>query len=557
MKKLLILLLAFISSMSVLYAEHVSPEKAKEIAILLMKAKQSNFNGRVQSVQPLSQGFESSIYLINFYPQGWMMLSADDASLPLLAYSTTDHFKAKNMPDNMRKWLKTYDEQIKENVKFNRTALKQWDKTFYTYERKARAIASPIEPLIKVRWDQSTPYNAYCPESGGQKALVGCVAVAMGQALSVLQYPARPVGKHADGNLEGLPYAPVDYDKEAPYDWENILDGFRDNYNEVARLLYHLGTSVDMIYGINESGAYTFEVPKALVTHFSFPEDLYFQWREKYEGDWKQFILNELGAGRPLIYSGVDKQARAGHAFNIDGYDGEASFHVNWGWSGQGNAYYSLDALRDDVMHMNYAQQQGAVIGLRVPSNRPTNIILSNKTAASGKKPGEVVGQLSVENEQSGHEYQYLVRGKYNKLTSDYQEVPFKVEGNQLIASASLAASSKKYEVEIVAIDQTLNASIKQGFTIQITGNAEALKSVEESTSMIFNKATGVLKLTCVEGVSYQITSAQGATVLNGVFQQDPSIVWNTKDVPAGVYTITLKNEDDIKSFTVNINSKK
>lgn len=557
MKKILLLLVALFSSLPVLNAKHVTPERAKTIAMLLMKDKVSDFTGEIKSVRPLDRGFEESIYLINFYPKGWMLLSADDNSLPLLAYSPTGHFHANLMPESMHYWLTTYEDQILENANLGDKSLKQWSADYYTYQRKTRVIGSPIEPLIKVEWNQRAPYNAFCPKSGSKRALVGCVAVAMGQALSVLQYPARPIGKHTDGDPTGIPFGTIDYDKEQPYDWERILDGSSDGYNEVARFLYHMGTSVDMSYGIDGSGAYTYEIPTALMDHFSFPEDVYFLWREEYEGDWKQLIINELGAGRPLIYNGVDEKADAGHAFNVDGYDGKGDFHVNWGWGGSGNAYYSLDALRDDVMHHNYAHQQGAVIGLRAPGERPTNIKVSNMSAPSGMKAGQFVGIISVENQQSGHTYEYQVRGKYNTVMQSYDEVPFTVDGDKLLTSGSLSASDKFHEIEIVAIDKDLNVSIKQGFTIQITGNSEALKSVEEMTTVSFNKKNQQLKLTCHEGVSYQIITSEGATLVEGKFPKENVFTWNTKDIPAGVYTVKLSDEDDHKSFTLRINPKK
>ena len=556
MKKLLLLLVVLIGSLPELNAKHVTPDRAKTIAMSLMKDRVADFQGGIQSISPLDKGFQNTIYLVHFYPKGWMLLSADDNSLPLLAYSATGHFHVNQMPDNMHSWLNTYEAQIVENAKLENSSLKEWTSEYYTYNRMSRVVGSPIEPLIQVEWDQPVPFNAFCPESGGKKTLVGCVAVAMGQALSVLQYPARPVGQHKDEDPGGVTFGTVDYDKEAPYDWERILKG-SDKFNEVARLLFHLGASVDMQYGVDGSGAFTYEVPAALIKHFSFPKDVYFQWRDEYKGDWKQLIVNELGAGRPLIYSGVDEKARAGHAFNVDGYDGKGSFHVNWGWSGSGNAYYSLDALRDDVMHMNYAHHQGAVIGLRAPSERPKNIKLSNFDAPSGMKPGQLVGTLSVDNQQAGHVYEYQVRGKYNSVLQTYDEVPFTVKEDKLVTSHSLSASDKAHEVEIIAIDTNLNVSIKQGFKIQITGNSEAIKSIEEITNVSFNKMNQVLKLSCYEGVSYQIDSSTGVTLVKGTFPKENVVTWNTKGVTAGVYTITLSSEDDVKSFTVNINSKK
>lgn len=557
MKRIFILLAVFLSSFLAVNAKYVTPERAKDMALVLMTQKKASFNGHVASVTALSKSFNSSIYLVNFAPEGWMLLSADDTSKPLLGYSTTGHFNARShMPVNMENWLSIYSKQILHNAEVENTSLKEWTTEYYTYKRQSRLIASPIEPLIKVLWNQPEPFNAYCPMDGSKRSLVGCVAVAMGQALSVHQYPARPVGQHVDKYPKiGVDFPPMDFDAEEPYDWKRIMDGKSDNYNEVARLLYHLGVAVDMQYGADGSGAYTNECPEAFINHFSFPKDVHYIFRDDYKGDWKQLILNELGAGRALVYSGADLKKESGHAFNIDGYDGDGSFHVNWGWSGVGNAYFSLDALRDSGL--DFSDQQGAVIGLRAPSDRPTNILLSNSTAPSGKFPGELIGKVSVENAQPGHKYEYKIRGKYNKDSKEYAEVPVELRDDVLYTTASLSASNKVVEVEIVAIDLTLNVSIAQGFAINITGNLDAIKTIDEATSFTYNKTSGDLLMTTLDGVAYKVSSDKGVAVLEGKLTGSTNFTLNTKDLPAGTYTFNLTNEYDSYSFNISINPKK
>lgn len=40
------------------------------------------------------------------------------------------------------------------------------------------------------------------------------------------------------------------------------------------------------------------------------------------------------------------KPAPAGFvSFNVDGYDGNSGYHVNWGWGGNGDGYFRLDNL--------------------------------------------------------------------------------------------------------------------------------------------------------------------------------------------------------------------
>jgi len=55
-------------------------------------------------------------------------------------------------------------------------------------------------------------------------------------------------------------------------------------------------------------------------------------------------MMDELQDGRPIEYIAVSS-TKGGHAFNVDGYDADGLFHVNWGWSGSGNGYFALNAF--------------------------------------------------------------------------------------------------------------------------------------------------------------------------------------------------------------------
>lgn len=73
----------------------------------------------------------------------------------------------------------------------------------------------------------------------GGRAYVGCVAVAMGQALTVVRYPLRGQGTKSYTSTNAG-FLSVNFDNEPDYDWDAILSG-ANNYSEVARLLYLAG----------------------------------------------------------------------------------------------------------------------------------------------------------------------------------------------------------------------------------------------------------------------------------------------------------------------------
>lgn len=98
---------------------------------------------------------------------------------------------------------------------------------------------------------------------------MGCVAVAMSQAMSVQHWPVQPKGNisYTSPNYGGLS---IDFSKELSYDWNRIMAG-SNNFDETARLLYHAGMSVRMNYGEDGSGIPSNEVyriSEALINNF-------------------------------------------------------------------------------------------------------------------------------------------------------------------------------------------------------------------------------------------------------------------------------------------------
>ena len=67
-------------------------------------------------------------------------------------------------------------------------------------------------------------------------------------------------------------------------------------------------------------------------------------------------IEEQLAAGCPILYGGVDANNNAGHAFVVDGCS-DGMYHVNWGWSGAGDGYFALDAFTYSTLKYSSEQQ--------------------------------------------------------------------------------------------------------------------------------------------------------------------------------------------------------
>lgn len=361
MKRIFALLFSLYVFVGSSFAEKVSEERAIRMAAEACGGiSGKDFRQRASSVVSVSTNGTICYYIVQFQPEGWALVAADDHSEPVLGYSSEGVFEQEAMPNSMKVWLDGYAKKIlanKQNLVLH--SHPKWENPSYTL--KADGVQR-IEPIIQVNWNQSGAYAQYCPVNNeGKRALVGCVAVAMAQAMSVVRYPVHPVGQIAYED-DDMGLVKVVFDKEPDYDWEQILSG-AGNKSEVARLLFHCGAALRMDYGVNASGAYLKNVPKSLKTYFSYPKGVAFYVRDSYQGDWKALILGELQEGRPVVYSGYDPMGSYGHAFNLDGYDGSNSFHINWGWGGKNNGYFSLDNLRDGKYDYRDAHQ--VVVGLK------------------------------------------------------------------------------------------------------------------------------------------------------------------------------------------------
>jgi photosystem II stability/assembly factor-like uncharacterized protein len=127
------------------------------------------------------------------------------------------------------------------------------------------------------------------------------------------------------------------------------------NNTPVATIMYHAGVSVNMQYSITGSGAYSEDVPPAMLDYFNYHPDITIKYKSDYANveDWKNLLRADLDQNLPVYYSG---QGSGGHAFVCDGYRmSDSKFHFNWGWSGSANGWYAIGSLNPGGSNFNDA----------------------------------------------------------------------------------------------------------------------------------------------------------------------------------------------------------
>lgn len=453
--------------------------KAQEI----MSAVSAGFQGQVSKVTPVLYNGQMAYYVVQFAPQGWTLISADDTTEPLIGYSATGTYVVEGQPESMKALMDCFSTKITDRKMHIGKQVAGWETGSKLYVRStSRASKEDVDPLIQVNWNQSGSYAKYCPKSNSAgQAIVGCVAVGMAQAMSVAKWPERPTGEYSYTDpTYGNQY--INYDQEPAYNWDDILSG-ANGKDDVARLLWHCGVSVNMKYGKDGSGTQDSYIAKALPRNFSYPKSVKYVKRSSYDGSWEDLVYQELSEGRAVCLSGQDLKGGYGHCFNLDGYAGGA-YHVNWGWGGANNGYFMLNGLKDATMNMDYSDPayQSLIIGIRRPSEKPSDITLSNLSVSADSPVGTEVATVEVVNEaQIPPTYAFTLKGSYNPITHKYSTVPFEVVNGKLVTTKELTEGTKTFSM--TATDQK-GYSITRSFTITIT-SATGIVSIDGNVQSI------------------------------------------------------------------------
>ncbi len=346
MKRFILILALVLMVAMPMMAERVTPETARKVAATFL----SNNGAKAAQLTDLSKaaGF-SNLYIFNA-EQGFVVMSADDCVKPILGYSLTGKFVTEDMPENVRGWLQRYNDEIEYAIAHGSKSTADINQVWQDLHHGKAGVseATPIvDALVKTKWNQGNPFNKLCPTKGSNRTVTGCVATAMAQVMKYWEHPTTGTDSHYYTWNEQTLSANFG---ATTYDWENMINTYTSSTDlqktAVATLMYHCGVSVEMDYGTEASSASTYNVMYALETYFGYAPCMQYKSMDDYsEEAWILMLKRELNNGRPLQYRGSDAGGRGGHSFVCDGYDSEDNFHFNWGWGGNCNGFYSVNAM--------------------------------------------------------------------------------------------------------------------------------------------------------------------------------------------------------------------
>ncbi len=382
----LTIIFIFVASASSL-AKPVNLEVAQKVGVVHLKAQEQFFIKNL-SLAPKSfskrDGFSilssqalrdsegrTLAYIFDLTPEGFIVVSPDTDIHPVIAYSFKGRFPIEESPDNVLLHLVTWDMEkrlealslINQRVKRRNNAL--WEE--YTREDVSliKRLSSTTQwgPWLKTdKWDQSSPYNKFCPmdpNDSDKRCIVGCVALSMAQIIEYWKYPNSVSFTEADkytsdtkedpGDQKGRRIIRID-DAYETLDFPSFTGlnqmlsdiKYQGNADEIAALCFACGVSVKMNYSSVASGTWPSE--DAYKNKFRYAKAEKVETK-KAPGDFYDVLQRNMKNRQPAqlaIFKKVGGEETEGHAIVADGFKESGEYHLVFGWGGSFNAWCFL-----------------------------------------------------------------------------------------------------------------------------------------------------------------------------------------------------------------------
>ena len=553
------------------YAENVSEDKARSMAMeffqnnnpqLSVNDLQMVYDGETPVTR--ANGMSPALYVFdNPHGKGFVIVSGDDIAQPILGYSYENDFPEKDLPEHVEGWLESLKTQINDG--------RERGGVDAPTNRALTRAGQTVVKLQTAQWGQNEPFNNKCPRIGRESTPSGCVVTATAIMMHYFKWPS-----YGHGTIPGYTTATHRINRPSVslghyYDWDGMLSKFTNGSysieqgNQVAQLMVDLGTMLQADYDPNSTTANANDISIGLSTYMNYDKSSLYRNRYQYtDEEWHSMLAGELQQGRPVLYRGSNLYE--GHIFVLDGYTTDRYYSVNWGWDGYCNGWFLLNALR--------------------PSGSGTG----------GNNDHYNFGQGAITNfmPDVGEDYVELIglgeKGMTTDETDFFTGIPFEVRVNWLtnaggssfvgliLAALTDSQGNIKQELythnvngllpdygwETLFIPCTITVPIDFGDRIRLFYKSEKTPewtlikagdqcpweilvadelSIEESTSINFNKKKRILSVKKKSGVTVELFDEAGND-LNGlrVNLVDESS-FNLKKQPAGVYLLKLTKE--------------
>ena len=537
MKKILFFLTATIMAMS-LSAAPVDQATAMRKAQSFLN---QHYAGKVMSPAALTpvllkaelgnSKVNQPVYYIYNTSTTFIVVAGDDRAEEILMVGDRPLRDVNNLPLGMQDMLGQYKDQImylQDHPGMRPISVE---------EPTPKLTATTYGPLLTCNWDQTAPYYNQC-KFGSYQCLTGCPATSASMVFYFWKYPtaATPAVPGYKSTISYSSYGSTSYTHSAlpsvTFDWDNMLDDYTGSYTTaqgtaVATLMHYVGQAEHMGYGTSAAGgsgvsvdsvcnirdAFTFFGYDSSTTRFVKKTSAYSGGTTLYsDSQWAALIQEEMAAGRPIVFCAVSSNA-GGHAFNVDGYNSSTNkYHINFGWSGDGNAWCSLNSFGYSSYNFNVYQQM--VIGIQPPTTTATpTLTVSPTTLSFSATAGETVSKT------------FTVTG--TNLTGNVTLTKTDANGVYTISPTTISASA-------AASGATVTVTYKPTAAGTHTGSIAIASSGATSKTVTLSGTASAAALTTYTPV---MSAANSSYVTSSSFRAD----WTDQTSSANVSSYTLQ----------------
>lgn len=365
--------------------------------------------------------------------------------------------------------------------------------------------ASTYGPLLSCNWDQTAPYWNQCKftyNNTTYQCYTGCPATSAAMVMYYWKFPTTPTGTipSYSSYLELTSTQRVSYNyaslTSTTFDWNNMKDSYY-NYNStqanaVATLMRYVGQAEEMMYGTSAAGGSGISVYDAqnvadMFEFFGYKESTTRLVKKSSYSDtqWASLLQTEMSEGRPVVYMGVSSGfSGGGHAFNVDGYrTSDNKYHINFGWSGDGNSWCALNSF--GYSSYNFSSSQQMVIGIQPGDNNPTLVLNPSSLAFTGCYPNETYTKT----------FTVRARNLTNNVNLSVSGTGFSISPTTI--SKADAQNGVEVTVTYSATDEgthtgavTVSSSGAETKTVSLTGSTQNVPALTTTLSTIMVSTT-------------------------------------------------------------------
>ena len=375
--------LAFLIA-GVAFAAPVSRDQAKAAVGRWLGLRPSlgcRLGGAVRDVRTCRPGNGAAFHVVRLVGGGFVVTSADTRVEPVVAFSDSDDLVESDanplwalLKGDLAGRTKALGGAALQSVAPGATARPsdeeaRWAKLLAggpALQGVASVSDVRVEPLVQSKWGQGKNsmysnwgapcYNYYTPNN----YVCGCVATALAQLLRHHRHPVAPKtvatrtcsvdGAPRSFSMMGGPYAYDDMPlvPEADY-WLGWYDGGATEAQRqaIGRLTYDCGVAMQMQWADGAGSSYCGFAFSPLLDVFGYANARSYITASDMDAATRRRVLFASQDARAPVLGGI-----AGHAVRADGdgySDGVAFTHLNMGWSGADDAWYSLPSVQTEL----------------------------------------------------------------------------------------------------------------------------------------------------------------------------------------------------------------